>query len=191
MTEDEEPKATLSSSLGPLSLKYLEALSADSFKRQADQDESIWRSMPFFIAAAGVAVAIIGNVAGALPAPSWEVLSIVAYGAFTLSMLCFAWALWWLCVVLRPRDYEFPAKEKQVKTYARGLQTYYVEIGTSEGTTDSSVEAELREFMFEQYASAAETNLQHNAERFTARGQVLFFMLAGFVLERFSSELNR
>ncbi|WP_010216059.1 hypothetical protein [Sphingomonas sp. PAMC 26621] len=41
---------------------YLAALFGDSYKRELDADEAIWRSLPFFAAILGIAVAVLPAV---------------------------------------------------------------------------------------------------------------------------------
>ncbi|MFX6218419.1 hypothetical protein ABTF55_21720, partial [Acinetobacter baumannii] len=42
--------------------EYLSALFADSYKRELDADEAIWRSLPFFAAILGLAVAVLPSI---------------------------------------------------------------------------------------------------------------------------------
>jgi hypothetical protein len=49
--------------LGTGTTEYLASVSADSFKRQIDLEESIWRSLPFFAAAFAFVAALVARAA--------------------------------------------------------------------------------------------------------------------------------
>ncbi|WP_010183179.1 hypothetical protein [Sphingomonas sp. PAMC 26605] len=168
--------------LGPDTIKYLGDLAAESFKRQSELDESVWRSLPFFAAIFAFVATIVGK--SAVDAPAWNgtyytAATITLLSAATLSM---AWTLRWFWVVLRPREYEYPAPDFAIRDYAEQITEYHAESGVPPGDLDAKTLTDVRLFMIDQYGSAAATNLTHNAAKLKARTKVLLFMLLGFVL---------
>jgi len=171
-----------SAPMGVSTIKYVADLANDSFKRQVELDESVWRSLPFFAATFAFVAAVTGKAALDAPTFSGSAFSIIANAFFTLAIGSLAWALRWFWTVLRTREYEIPADDAAVRLYAEQMTTYHHQLGLSGTDLDDKVVEELRLFMIEQYGSAARTNFTHNTARLTARSRVLLFMLAGFVL---------
>jgi hypothetical protein len=85
-------------------------------------------------------------------------------------------------VVLRPREYEYPAPDTAIREYAEQITEFHAESGVLPGDIDAKSLVDLRLFMIDQYGAAAATNLTHNAVKLKARTKVLLFMLLGFVL---------
>lgn len=178
---DEQPPAGIE--LGVDTVKYLGDLASESFKRQLELDESVWRSLPFFAATYAFVAAIVGRAAADVP--PWENgLSARLALVMLIGAVCsLAWALRWFWVVLRPRQYEYPAPDHQVKQYAEDVWNFYADSGVEDAKSlDEKTLMELRLFMIDQYGSASATNLRHNAEKLKARTKVLLFMLLGFAL---------
>lgn len=168
--------------LGPDTIKYLGDLAAESFKRQSELDESVWRSLPFFAAIFAFVATIVGK--SAVDAPAWNgsyytAATITLLGVATLSM---AWTLRWFWVVLRPREYEYPAPDFAIREYAEQIAEYHAGNGVPPRDLDAKVLTDIRLFMLDQYGSAAATNLTHNVAKLKARTKVLLFLLLGFVL---------
>lgn len=169
--------------LGDDTIKYLGDLASDSFKRQIELDESVWRSLPFFAATFAFVATIIGKSATDVPHWNKSTSGKIAFVMLFLAVCSLAWSLRWFWVVLRPREYEYPAPDDRVKEYASGIRQFYIESGVSDSKTlDGKTLAELRLFMIDQYGNASTTNLGHNAAKLKARPKVLLFMLLGFAL---------
>lgn len=166
----------------PATIKYLSELAAESFKRQVELDESVWRSLPFFGAVLALAASIIGRGSADAPPLAWSLYALSTHAALGLATLSFAWALRWFWVVVKARDYEYPSTDAQVRTYAEQMTEFHRASGLAGTELDEKVVEEMRLFMIEQYGSAARTNFAHNAEKMKARSQVLLFMMIGFVL---------
>jgi hypothetical protein len=62
-------------------------LAERSFDRQAELDDSVWRSLPFFAAVLAIAVTVLVKVADALPAFSSKSASLFANVAFWLAVV--------------------------------------------------------------------------------------------------------
>ena len=170
---------------GPLELgsetsKYLHDLASESFKRQTELDESIWRSLPFFAAIFAFVATVIGRAS--VDVPRWELglYSILANVLLIAAAASMAWGLRWFWTVLRPRDYEFPAPDAGVRSYAEEMVAYYASGGLKGDALDAAVTKALRLSLAEQYGAGAAANLAHNAEKLQARSKVLLFVLVSF-----------
>ena len=168
--------------LGPETTKYLGDVASDSFKRQIELDESIWRSLPFFAATFAFVATIVGRSATDVPVWNGSIYSLSTNGFLVLAALSLAWGLRWFWTVLRPREYEYPAPDADVRGYAEQMTSYYLTLGHTGANRDTEVAREVRLFMAAQYGSGAATNFRHNADKLKARSKVLLFMLVAFVL---------
>lgn len=168
--------------LGEDTVKYLVELAHDSFKRQSELDESVWRSLPFFAATFAFVATIIGR--SAVDVPPWDgsFLAYITSSLVVSAVGSLAWALRWFWVVLRRREYEYPAADAEVRTYAEGIAAFHVASGVPADKLDGATLHDMRLFMLDQYGSAAATNLSHNAVKLKARPKALLFILVGFVL---------
>ena len=163
-------------------IEYVSQLASESFKRQVDLDESVWRSLPFIAATFAFVAAIVGRAASDAPPFAWHPLSLASNITLLGAVLSLAWTLRWFYVVLRGREYQYPADDAQVRRYAEEMTSYHSALGLEGDDLDAKVVAEMRLFMIDQYGSAARTNRRLNVVRFEARGKVLLFILIGFVL---------
>lgn len=177
-----DPEENGSGILGPKSLAYVADLAAESFKRQVDLDESVWRSLPFFAATYAFVAALAGHAATDMPPPTCGWYAGASHLLLLLSVGSLAWALRWFWTVLRPREYEYPADDAAILHYAESIAEYHSSLGVDRSELDGKVDVEMRRFMIDQYGSAARTNFAHNGEKMKARGRVLLFILIGFVL---------
>jgi hypothetical protein len=168
--------------LGSETIKYLGDLASESYKRQAELDESVWRSLPFFAATFAFVATIIGRSASDLPPLEWEWYPAAPTVLLVLSVASLAWSLRWFWVVLKPREYEYPAPDDEVRQFAQLTAEFHVASGVSASDLDVRTLRDMRLLMIDQYGSAAATNLRHNAVKLKARPKVLLFMLLGFVL---------
>jgi hypothetical protein len=168
--------------MGDETVKYVAELANDSFKRQVDLDESVWRSLPFFAATFAFVATITGRATSDVPALTTTWFSFITNGLLILSIGCLGWTLRWFWVVLRRREYEYPADDSEVRQYAEDMTAYHAALGQTGLELDTKVVEEMRLFMIDQYGSAARTNLRLNATRLEARSKVLLFILIGFVL---------
>lgn len=168
--------------IGAKTEEYLAGLFADSYKRELDADEAIWRSLPLFAAILGLAVAILPTVyrsaqlvADASPRAIVTIGLIVALGLF-------AGGARWFWAVIRPRDYRYPPTDEDIHDYAHSLAAFHADAGEDADSRDERTRNELRAFVLDQFALATTQNRSHNFARAQARTQVLLFVIAGFLM---------
>ena len=168
---------------------FLHGLVADAFKREVDADEAVWRSLPLFAAAAGLAAAVLPNVyesvVDAAPAPA----RIVALAFLVGSLAMFGVAGYWFWQLVKVREYVFPRSDTGLVAYAEDLKTFYVANGAEATEADEAVRDEVRDFMTAEFAAAVEINRGHNRARTRARSQVLLHVTIAFVLA-FAAEVT-
>ncbi|WP_140847313.1 hypothetical protein [Sphingomonas glacialis] len=183
VTPPENPDdAGVKVAIGDATAKYLDDRAAESFKRQTDLEESVWRSLPLFTGGLIAAGAIISSTAKALPPFGMDLYRCLAYGALLLATGTFAVAFWWLWQVVRPREFDYPADDELIAAYANDMLAFHAGSGLTGETLDATVARELRLYMANTFAIAAKSTFANNQRRLSARGQVLVFLLSGFLL---------
>lgn len=78
----------------PPALAYIEKTLADSYRKEIDQEENVWRSLPFFAATLALQLAALFQIIDKLPDPTtiigWAPLGLlIAAGIATLVSLAF------------------------------------------------------------------------------------------------------
>lgn len=169
--------------------EYLASMFADSFKRELDGDEAMWRSLPFFAALLGLAVAILPQVFESAARIHATGLKAVAYLLFVCSIALFGCAGFWFARVIRPRDYRYPPYDDEVLDHAEALRRFYAAMGASEDSCDERVRDEIRRMMIGEFAAATAVNRRNNGARSESRTQVLRYATIAFLFA-FLSELT-
>jgi hypothetical protein len=174
-----EPQAP---ALGEASVKYLDDRAFDSFKRQTDLEESIWRSMPLFTGGLLAGGAIVANAADGLPTFKFGLFEMSSFILIFMAVIAFCIAFWWLWQVVRPRYFDYPADDEAISQYALGVMNFHFGQGLKDKALDDEVARELRLYMAGTFAMAAKSTFSNNQIRLSARSQVLIFLLSGFLL---------
>jgi hypothetical protein len=160
--------------------EYLASLLTDSYKREVDSDEAVWRSLPFFGALLGLAVALLPQIyrsAGVATGLEWQIAIYLLLG---LSLLLFLVAAAYFWQVIRPRRYRYPPPDTAIVGYAEALKLYHRTAPSEE--QDEKVRDDLRAFMLEEFAQTTTNNRGNNNARLQARSRVLLFAMAGFLI---------
>lgn len=167
--------------IGKATSDLLDAKFGESFKREVDADEAIWRSLPFFAAVIGLVVAVMPVIYRSIATtPSgWRTVSLTL---FATALISFGSAGYWFWSVIRLREYVYPPPDREILDYAIELDAFYAAQGNSALHRDDAVANDLRVFLIDQYAGATTNNRRHNNQKAAARSQVLLFVMAGFLL---------
>jgi hypothetical protein len=180
--DDDELWATSTSELTGGSLDYLDDVLRDAFKREEDNNEAIWRSLPFFAAILGITLTFAAKAAEDRPAWSDSSLAWLANLIFWLAIILLFWALRWFYELLRPRPYRYPPESKVIWQYAEDVRNFHLVSGKTGKALERDAGGELKAFMARQYGLAASTNLSNNQARFEARSQTILFLMLAFLL---------
>lgn len=166
----------------PKTWDYLSSVVSDSFKREVDLDESVWRTLPFFVAAFGLAITLLSYIAAAFDRlhAGWVVA--LTYLLFGVSLGAFAWAFRWFWSVVSARTYQYPPSDLDLLAYAAGLTKYHKETGLQGNALDGAVAEEMKVFVSGQLAAASGLNRVNNAIKVLARSQAILFLMIGFAL---------
>ncbi len=109
-SEDDEPPA----------LAYIERTLAESYRKEIDQEENVWRSLPFFAATLALQLAALFQVVDKLPDPSTAAGRVSAV-LLTTSGLAVVVAILLLAASIYPARFDYIASETELLDYARQL----------------------------------------------------------------------
>ena len=143
-------------------LNHVEKTFGDAYRKEIDQEENIWRSLPFFAATLAFQLATLFQMIERLPAkgPSyWE-----TRGLLTISSGSTIVALIFLAASIYPSEFRYVAPETEMLDYARGLDEDEA-VARKSGDASFCAEDELKKTLAQQYAVAALGNRRVNQRR--------------------------
>jgi hypothetical protein len=148
----------------PPALAYIEKTLADSYRKEIDQEENVWRSLPFFAATLALQLAALFQIVDKLPRPDsflgWLAIFFLAVaGGATLVSLSY------LAASIYPQRFDYVAKEPALLEYARELIRTEQASGDQEQEDPFSALVTLKTEVARQYAQAADHNRQINKGR--------------------------
>jgi hypothetical protein len=148
----------------PPALAYIEKTLADSYRKEIDQEENVWRSLPFFAATLALQLAALFQIIDKLPDPTtligWLSVAFLALaGVLTLM------SLGYLAASIYPQRFDYIAREPALLNYARNLirDEQLPENQTQEDPFSALVT--LKTEITRQYAQATDHNRQINKRR--------------------------
>ena len=148
-------------------LDYLEATFAEAYRKEIDQEENVWRSLPFFVATLALQLAGLAQVRdwtagtrGALFVTVATLLAVAAVATFA-ALMSLAFSVW-------PADFRRVAPETEFRAFAQRVRVT-AKGGVPAGTSAESVAGlaliTVKAAMAEQLAVAVERNRLVNARR--------------------------
>jgi hypothetical protein len=146
-----------------LTLDHIEQTLADAYRKEIDQEENVWRSLPFFAATIAFQIAALSQVLLRLPEKStgawWD-----AIVAIILVVLLILAALLFLAGSIAPATFSYISDEPALLASARGLDQ---DEQDAEAQRLSPVDAlaVLKRTLADQYSVAAHHNRQINQRR--------------------------
>jgi hypothetical protein len=148
----------------PAALAYIEKTLADSYRKEIDQEENVWRSLPFFAATIALQLAALFQIIDKLPDPAtqagkWSVCFLGLAGILTILSLCY------LAASIYPQKFDYIAKEPALLTYAQDLIKDEQESGPQTHDDPFSALVTIKTELARQYAKGADHNRQINKRR--------------------------
>jgi len=149
-------------------LDYLEKLFGDAYRKEIDQEENVWRTLPFFAATLALQLAglaqvrdWVGSVQGGL---FW--LSLALLGAAALATFA---ALLFLAESIWPARFRYVTREPDLQDYLEKVRAAEVVGGRTEADAALVAIRAARAVMVQQYALAAAHNRVLNQRRANRR----------------------
>lgn len=104
----------------PPALAHIEKTLADSYRKEIDQEENTWRSLPFFAATLALQLAALFQLLDRLP-PRGTGLGWIALALLAISFVCSLVALGILAASIYPAKFQYIAKDAALLDYALQL----------------------------------------------------------------------
>ena len=148
-------------------LDYLEKLFGDAYRREIDQEENVWRTLPFFAATLALQLAGLAQVrdwaAGIDGWLSWLTLALLGVAA----LATFA-ALLFLAESIWPAEFRYVTPEPDLRDYMERVRTEAAAGRTAEEAVGIALQA-ARAVLVQQYALGAAHNRVINQRRANRR----------------------
>ena len=167
---------------------FLGDLHAQSYGREIDENESVWRSLPLFTVSFGFAASLLNYLASATIFGNrpWPIFTLVL---FSFPMGAFGWAFRWFWDVIRIRTYRYVAPDKRIREYAAETKTFLLLIGGTKKQIEADLLQTMKQYYFKELAESASQNQLNNQAKAKARSLVAFWLTAGFALAFASSAI--
>ncbi len=168
----------------PDALDHIEKTLAEAYRKEIDQEENVWRTLPFFIAALTLEIAELTQIKeqlGSLPKGPFIVVLVLGAVAFLGAIF----AVIYLLRSIWPADFKYAGAEPGLLKYAEEL----AELEESGGLKAGEAIVELKRQLAEQYAATTFNNKRINQSRVYMRsvagaltiGSVLASLVLGAV----------
>ncbi|MBR0653961.1 hypothetical protein [Plastoroseomonas arctica] len=165
----------------PAALAHIERTLAEAYRKEIDQEENIWRSLPFFAATLALQLAALFQLVERLPPlSSWG--GWIAVGFLTLSAIATLVALGFLAACIYPQKFRYLAPDEDLLNHARLL--IQDEADQASGAGFSAL-VSLKETLALQYAIGAQHNRTINKFRERLRSIAGLATLLSVVLTLF------
>jgi len=154
---------------------HIEKTVADAYRKEIDQEENVWRSLPFFAATLALQLAAIFQILDRIPSEDHNIYS--ARAAQILLVLASILSLAAIVFLFRSillADFRYVAPEPDLLEYSRGLD----QDEQADSSQKFDAEAELKWTLATQYADATHNNRQINQRRALQRSIAGMFTLS-------------
>ena len=149
-------------------LDYLEKLFGDAYRKEIDQEENVWRTLPFFAATLALQLAGLAQVrdwvGGARGWLFW--LSLALLGAAALATFA---ALLFRAESIWPARFRYVTREPDLQDYLEKVRAGEIASGSTNNDATVAAIRAARAVMVQQYALAAAHNRVLNQRRANRR----------------------
>lgn len=148
-------------------LDHLEKTFADAYRKEIDQEENVWRSLPFFAATLALQLAGIAQVRDWIEGVGGPML-LAATGLLIAAGLATFAAITFLALSVWPADFQYVGREPLFRDYAEDVRASAEAEAAEDETEEQVVERALRTVkaaLVEQYATAVDNNRVINQRR--------------------------
>lgn len=148
----------------PPALGHIEKTLADAYRKEIDQEENVWRTLPFFAATLALQLAALFQLVDRLP-PLATWVGWLALTLLVCSALATLTALGFLAACIYPRKFQYLASDPELLDYALGLIQDEKAHRARPGQVPFNALVTLKEAMARQYAVGARHNRNINKMR--------------------------
>jgi hypothetical protein len=162
--------------------EYLERIVAASYAREIDQEENIFRTLPFAATALAIIFAFMVFIKGDVPSRLDGFYSILIWLFLLLFWMVIAFSLvfLWLAVLAKPLRYL--SSPNELYRYVMDLRNYYTASGNPIDQIEQRVIEDTQTLMIEQYTLGAVHNQRINEKRLRARTRAFQSLIVALIL---------
>jgi hypothetical protein len=165
-------------------LSHIEKTLADAYRKEIDQEENIWRSLPFFAATLALQLAALFQLTTRLP-PAGTWAGWISGGLLTLTGLLMFVALLLLAASIAPTRFRYISREPLLFHYTEDL-IRAERAARDQGETDAiDALVLLKGELAHQYAVATDHNRRINKRRELIRAFAGLFVIASVLTTLF------
>lgn len=162
-------------------LEQLERILADSYRREIEAEENVWRSLPFFAATLAL------QFTGLAQARDWLLAmqgtaALVAIGLLVLAGGSTALGLLFLAQSIAPAEFRYLSREAELLRHAGALREQERAAGRADPEASAAALASFRATLVAQYAMAVDHNRAINRRRATRRTRAALAILCSVLL---------
>jgi hypothetical protein len=145
-------------------IDHIEKTLVDTYRKEIDQEENVWRSLPFFAATISFQVAALSQALWRSP-PSgspgawWDAIVALVLGSFLM-----IFAIAFLAASIAPAKFSYISDEPALPDYARGLDQDEQD-ALAHGAPPLDALSVLKNTLADQYSVATHHNRQINQQR--------------------------
>ena len=161
-------------------LDHLEKTAADNYRKEIDQEENVWRTLPFFVAALAVEIAAVTQVKDQIRSLA-GVMAVTAAGIGMVAFVCAFAAVIFLVRSIFWADFKYVSREPELLRFAEQLQEAEEQDDIPAG---SGVE-HFKRLLARQYSACTDNNRvvnQHRVRMRTTAGIVTLFSLVASLM---------
>lgn len=157
-------------------LDHLEKVLSENYRKEMDQEENVWRTIPFFIAGLAFEVSIITQIRDSMPDLSGWLLYVNLTLIF-IAMISVIVSLYFLLLSIKFARFKYMASEPELADFAYKLEAAEADAGIPEGHAIRS----LKMTLISQYAVTTANNRAINSRRVRFRTSAGFAILVSIL----------
>jgi hypothetical protein len=162
--------------------EYLEKIVAASYAREIDQEENIFRTLPFAATALAVIFTVMVFIKNDVPDRLTGVYALVVWVMLALFWIVIAFALCFLWATVAAKPLQFLSPPNVLYRYVSELRDYYAASRTPSDQIEQKVFEDTRTFMIEQYTLGAIHNQRINERRLRARTRAFQSLIVALIV---------
>jgi hypothetical protein len=162
--------------------EYLEKIVAASYAREIDQEENIFRTLPFAATALAIIFTFMVFIKNDIPDRLTGVYAIVIWVMLALFWIVIAFALCFLWAAIAAKSLQFLSPPNELYRYVTDLRNYYAASRTPSDQIEQKVFEDTRTLMIEQYTLGAIHNQRINERRLRARTRAFQSLIVALIV---------
>lgn len=160
--------------------EYIDRAFSEAYKREIDQNENVWRTIPGFVASIAFYAALAGLVISKLPPVKGSCWVALGYVLATISVAFGVCAFCFLWHAIRGRDYQGLPLETSTLSFVRDTESHYSAHDLDQDSQDYLALTDVQSMFADSYALAIAANRELNKSRYRGRANATICLLCAY-----------